>query len=192
VECLAAVAGTGRLGMQACALLSQLPGFDWNIRLPHGVNGFPDIPFDVRANYLVIGDASDSARRRPREGIPPIFSLMPEAVLELSSLGSPQVDVDRRGKHGETILFPLINDKECVRRLHRIACMDRNATDRHGNTAVGCAVLSRGLQDIRYPMKVCWSEFLVENESGDSALELTKMRAKRSVGSGQRPRDVRH
>jgi ankyrin repeat protein len=193
-QCISRMAQSGR--PLVFDFLSTLRGIDLNHPLPHGVNGFPDMSFaaprsQIRSpRYRMIGDWRSPPGRRPSEGIPPLFNLRPSDVLELSSLATPRIDLDRRGKHGETILFRLMSEERCARRLYQLACMDLNARDRHGNTAAGCAGLSGRLRTIRDPMNVRSSEFLLENENGDSPLELTRLRTKRSTGSKRRLADV--
>jgi hypothetical protein len=179
VQCFSALArGASR---HCFDFLSTVPGLDINRPLPHGVNGFPDtrlLPVRNRHTLMRLGPF---ARPHATEGIAPIFSLHPSDVVELSALATRRIDLDQRGKHGQTILFTLTRSGHYTAGIDELVSIDHDARDRHGNTAVGCAVLSRHLYCIREPMNVCQSDFLMKNENGDSPLELIALRRKRSA-----------
>jgi ankyrin repeat protein len=163
--------------------LASVPDIDLNRPLPHAVNGFPD-QFSARPAYFRTRFAAEPGQRHTRrasEGIPPLFGFAPQAVVELSALADPRLDLNQRGKHGQTVLFGLMNDEECRKKVDEIARIDLNATDRHDNTAIGCAILSQSLKSIGDRMTYRPTEFRTANENGDTPLTLATLRARRTI-----------
>jgi ankyrin repeat protein len=177
-QCIAAVARAATRPREVLEFVSKLPGIDLNGPLPHGVNGFPDLfsrfrsmgrprdmTFSVQAWY-------SSHREILHEGVPAICASQFRLVYLL--LGHPAIDPNQRGKHGETFLFHF--DWPAEADLSRV---DVNARDRHGNTALACAVLSRF--DSLVPElieKKC--ELTTRNENGDTMDTIIQNRARRA------------
>jgi ankyrin repeat protein len=164
----------------AFGILADLPGIDLNFPIPHGTNGFPDERGRPQRGIRAKGLVGRRLRQRARVGVPAIFSIHPSIVIESAALANPRVDLDRRGKHGETILFqlmPVMSGGDCAGGLLR---MDRNARDRHGNTALHCvAIAVRNAAIWKEAELPC--DAGIRNENGDTTWALLRARARRRV-----------
>jgi hypothetical protein len=149
--------------------LAKFPQVALDDDVPHGANGFPDRP--------------RFASRTAIEGIPLIFSL----ISRLEDKHFARFNLDRRGKHGETILA---HAPPSVSLLGKI---DVNATDRHGNTTVMCNVLARWRCYRRELLEKTAGLPQIANENGDSAFMIINARARRTATEidGRRAAQVR-
>jgi ankyrin repeat protein len=160
VECLGAVSRLGRLDRAASRVLSSIPHLDLNMPLPHGANGFPD----NRSGEI----AGPGWRRRiASDGVPVFFSFC-HPLAE----GAPVFDLDRRGKHGETVVAHGFG------KVAHLSGIDVNTTDRHGNTPVMCEIVSRRYNDLIY--RRMGGSLTIRNENGDPGLEIANARVKLS------------
>jgi ankyrin repeat protein len=183
-ECLAAVAkvanvdtltalgssGSIRLRFLDHSALAKLPALDLNARAPHGVNGFPD-----RASFPRV--------KRLTEDVPLVFSWV-RLLDNFWTDVDPRFDLNRRGKHGETLLFA-----RCAR-VPEVPGIDINAIDRHGNTACVCHLLSVAHAAVSSSQGVKCDQS-IRNENGDTLKELVNARMKRAAKRERRQIVVR-
>jgi hypothetical protein len=93
--CIAAVARVGNL--PALQFLLSLPGVDLNTRLPHGVNGFPDV--HAPPTYQKRGRFGGTQRLHLHEGVR-LICTVPLKEYDRQLLGVPTSDPNQGGKHG--------------------------------------------------------------------------------------------
>jgi ankyrin repeat protein len=177
-QCIGSVARRGTKG--GFEFLANFPDVDLNSPITHASNCFPDLrrlPDSSREDcpswgYGVVEDLPSHAS----EGVPPLFALHAISISQSSILADPRIDLNQRGKHGETILFQLVQERGSAGWLKGTVRLDLNAVDRHRNTVLGCAIISRD-RTLSTPAAVC--DLGMRNENGDTAWELANNRAKR-------------
>jgi hypothetical protein len=164
------LAAIGSFSIAAPVLLT-LPGMDLNAPLSQHAISFPG-----RLSYL---DPYMPARviDHVRRGDPILFSMFRERSIDWGSvLDSPLFDVNQRGSHGQTVLFEGRGDEHFVWLLVRAGKLDLDVVDRHGNSALMCALISGGERIERY-LELPF-HFGKMNENGDTAWTLLKCRNK--------------
>jgi hypothetical protein len=166
LECLAAAARCTRFIELRAPLLAKFPGLDLNMPLPHGVHGFPD----TRQQH--------SRETKLSEGIPLIFSRHTPGYPTAESDSASEFDLNRRGKYGETLHF---HDEASVPPVNEV---DIDAHDRHGNTAVISAVLSRRQRAVQKCVQLA-CDLVIMNENDDRAWELANLRLRRRLRRSQ-------
>jgi ankyrin repeat protein len=168
-QCVHAMARAQSL--DAFEFLSRFPEVDLASPLPHGTNGFPDEVFRARRDWN---------RSKATEGLPPVFSLRYYHMTVSKLLANPRVDGTQRGKHGQTILFEVVREAPSSAFVGQLFGVDPNATDRHQNTLVHCAALTRPPPPIwRVDMLQC--DWTIRNENADAIWEMANSRARRRI-----------
>jgi hypothetical protein len=176
-QCVATVA---RLrSASGLRFLARFPELDLNAPITHDANPFPDICPTSHSDFSGLRIWRNP--KRASEGVPPLFSLVMLDIVESTFLMNPRFDLNQRGKHGETILFILVRDSRWISLIQEIERLDINAVDRHGNSAIGYAIVSnRTMENWRVPDFPC--DPAIRNENGDTAWDLANSSVKRFYG----------
>jgi ankyrin repeat protein len=161
----------------ALPFLLTLPGIDLNAPLPQHLGLLTrNIARPASADRY---DANSQVRTLPRRGNPMVFSMVSTGLVSWGRmLSSPHFDVNQRGSHGQTILFEWTSCGHFVGWLVRHGKLDISLTDRHGNSALICALIARS-EIIKAYLELPF-ESAVRNENGDAAWALINDRVKRT------------
>jgi hypothetical protein len=154
----------------ALDFLAGFPEIDLNAPIPFGNNLFAD--------GVAEKSWSDMSHVRVRRGSPILFSLCASEMFTTVLPTTARLDFNQRGKFGQTVLFEIFGVPSLAYTLASCRRIDLNLTDRHGNTALMCRVVSKSQLIVRHLIGLgCDSG--VRNEVGDSEGEVANLRAKR-------------
>jgi hypothetical protein len=159
----------------AVPFLLTLPGIDLNAPLPQHLNLFTrDIP---RASATYRYDVFTEGGVSPRSGHPVLFSVPSLRRFSWRQLlNCPRLDLDQRGRHGQTILFEWTTFNHHAWWLACHGKLGLNLTDRHDNSALICALIARSsLISAFFELPF---DATVRNMNGDTVWELLNDRVK--------------